>query len=124
MSFLPFVAFLSLNKDTQKKKTKKDLLLPMSISLSKWPMLPTMALFFILDMCSAMMMSCYGMIFIYFEQMEEEKRGRKRKPRGFFPPLDSRKQKSSTSPLSLSFSLSLSKHSDRKKNDVPCFPSW
>ncbi len=29
----------------------------MSISLSKWPMLPTMALFFILDMCSAMMMS-------------------------------------------------------------------
>mmetsp|Transcript_46701 Transcript_46701/g.123968 ORF Transcript_46701/g.123968 Transcript_46701/m.123968 type:complete len:202 (-) Transcript_46701:829-1434(-) len=28
----------------------------MSISLSKWPMLPTMALFFILDMWSAMMM--------------------------------------------------------------------
>ena len=29
----------------------------MSISLSKWPMLPTMALFFILAMCVAMMMS-------------------------------------------------------------------
>ena len=28
----------------------------MSISLSKCPMSPTMALFFILDMCSAMMM--------------------------------------------------------------------
>merc|ERR1719310_1002544 len=27
------------------------------ISLSKWPMLPTMALFFIFDMCSSVMMS-------------------------------------------------------------------
>jgi len=29
----------------------------MSTSLSKWPMLPTIALFFILAMCVAMMMS-------------------------------------------------------------------
>ena len=30
----------------------------MSISLSKWPMLPTIALSFICAMCSAVMMSC------------------------------------------------------------------
>ena len=41
----------------------------MSISLSKWPMLPTMALFFILAMCSTMMMSLLPVVVMKMSQM-------------------------------------------------------
>ena len=41
----------------------------MSISLSKCPMLPTMALFFILDMCVAMMMSLLPVVVIKMSTM-------------------------------------------------------
>ena len=40
----------------------------MSISLSKWPMFPTMALFFILDMWSEVMMSLLPVVVMKMSQ--------------------------------------------------------